>query len=309
MSFLANNTKKPNSEAVKSPEIDQNTPETTVLEVNKPTIPQIPKEEKTNVNTDKIPQNTPDAIGDNSQSASNYFTTPREKKQDAPPKEEKAQEQQQEEPTPEDEPVNSMGLTKEECFSVGEFIAESGDIAIPQLAAYLNEEDDATQYEAGEKKLKHIAKAWGRYLWDKQITLSPFQEVLLSTAMAYAIPLAGGIKHRFPPIAKKIKRFFTGGSKEAEPNKVYKAKPVKPQTKKDFKLNFEEVEEIEEVEVLESEKTVEKPCKNEKCNNYFEQGQGFAKGKNSVNFDKFCSKPCMYQYTGSQSKGNKKKGK
>jgi len=296
MSYLLN-TNSPTLEVQDTPETPQINPETTVLGVKNPIIPENPIEVEPSLKTPPIPQN-----GDNTESAHSYFTTPREDKEEAPPQEEDKtkDEEQQEDETEEEEEVNSFGLSKDECFLIGEFIADTGDMAIPQITAYLNEQKNVSQYEAGAKQIKSIANAWGRFLYEKQIDVTPTQQILIATGIAYALPLAGGIKHRLPQIKKYIKQFFSKEIKKEHKPMVYKNKSFdnKPPVEKEI----EEFEEFEEVE-----QTQTKKCRKDGCIEKFNTGEGHAKGKDSVNYDAFCSRKCMAQHTGGQSKKNSKK--
>ena len=312
MNYLLQNTVKPTSEEKNTPEKDIKPPKNTVLEVETPKNPEIPKEVEKTVEDVKTVETETKATGDNTESAHNYFTTPREKKDEKPPQEEAKEETPPNEGGGEEKPTeevtNSFGLDKEECYAIGEFIAESGDLIIPQIAAYLNEEKDVSQYEAGEKHIKSIAKAWGRFLYEKQIDVSPAQQIMISTAIAYALPLAGGIKHRLPHIVKFIKRMFSNLMKNNPPPNPETAKDTNKESKT-IKTTEKEEETLTEKEEVKTKVEETKCCKEDSCNTYFENGSGFAKGKNAANYDAFCSKPCMYKYTGRQSKGNQKKVK
>lgn len=290
MSYLTNQALTPSNEEQKTLEITEKTPENRVLSPNNPTNP---IEEVEPLKPLEPSQNETNEVNENdfSNEAYEYLTTPRELKAEAPQEEEEQQEEIEAPQEEEEQQENSFGLTKEDCYLIGDFIADTGDITIPEIAAYLHEKKDSKEFRASPNHVKNIGKAWGDFLYQKQINVSPSNKILIATSIAYMMPLAMGVKHRFPQIKEGLKRFVKSLTGKG-------SAPIERPTIRTRKFEAPQEEEEEEI--------VLKDCKKADCKETFEEGKGFAKSLKSKNYDSFCSNKCMFQHTGAQSKKSKK---
>ena len=309
MGFLDDFNKKPPTEAV-TPTAQPTTPQTEPIETPPPTPPTEPT--------------TP--ISDTNAGFFKHINTPRDTV--APPP--TAEETKTEPTTPinennaAEEKKNNGTLSPEACKSAGTFIADIKDLAFPKLIAYLGKNPDKwEQYKADPDSKKAIAKAWTRYLAEKQVKLTPGWQIVITTTMGYGIPLGmmaferlmryfDEKKEKEEAAAKMQQELYNRQMATTQPiqqTQVAPAQPIPTATPQPETPTTQETTENNVINEEISTKTTEKTQQCPQCAKTFKIGEGYPLNPKSQYYQLFCGKSCLGKHTAKKSAGNRKKDK
>lgn len=230
-----------------------------------------------------------------------------------PPKQKPTETPQQpttEAPKSESENLEEVKLSPEMQKAISVAIVEGMDYIVPKSLS-LYSKQDYKQYKADEEPKKITADGIRRLLDQGGAKLTPWQQIIMGSVMAYIIP-AGMVFG--PVIIDKIMGFVNGTIKQGKPINTTDIKQMQEELA--ILKAQQEAAQYDEPQPPTAAPTQPQPtaptnnnikpgdqvknCK--ECNTLYKVGEGYPINPKSKHFDSFCGKSCLGRNVG--RKGN-----